>query len=282
MSLRYRYLGVDFSGDRMQWAPGTTNSNVWIAEIEEQGEELCLRDLRRVQELPGDGRPFAKLTARLQRQDFAAAGLDAPFSIPWWCFDDAHCPDHAALLAAVDALSLEGTSDFPSGAQFRKCVARGVDFEFSKPLRLAESYWRGRGVEVRSALWSGARPGAPFASACVKLLSTAGKPWPFASAEEARLVEAFPAAQLRHWKFAHTGYNGPDATHARAEIVHGLVEEHSLRANREYRAILQRSADALDAVICCFAARAVVRGELAAPLPPFDVWKLEGWIAVHR
>jgi hypothetical protein len=47
-----------------------------------------------------------------------------------------------------------------------------------------------------------------------------------------------------------------------------------------FRRAMLDSADALDAVVCAFAARAVARGALAS-LPPGDAPPVEGWIAVH-
>jgi hypothetical protein len=50
----------------------------------------------------------------------------------------------------------------------------------------------------------------------------------------------------------------------------------------ENNIIITQNADALDAVICLYAAKAVIGGRLGRTLPPFDVYRLEGWIAVHN
>lgn len=75
--------------------------------------------------------------------------------------------------------------------------------------RHTESEWQTRGVNVRSTLWNGPRGGAPFTVACLTLLHRTGRPiWPWCRDEKNCLVEAFPAAQLRHWKLPFIGYNG--------------------------------------------------------------------------
>jgi hypothetical protein len=67
-----------------------------------------------------------------------------------------------------------------------------------KPHRLCESYWAHRGVNVRSTLWNEPRGGAPLTAACLPLTAWTGLPcWPWWR-HSPMLVEAFPAAQLRH------------------------------------------------------------------------------------
>ncbi len=276
-----KYAGIDFSGDQAQWHPNAQASNVWIAVLEEQGAARTLTSLQRVQHLPGQGRPFARLAAWLAQDDISAAAIDAPFSVPWWLFGRA-LPNHPALLTAVNGLALNAAQDFPTGNAFRDCVTAGIPFQFTKPLRVTECYWRGRGVNIRSTVWVGARPGAPFASACIKLLANAGRPvWPWAGPESIPLVEAFPAAQLRHWGLPCAQYNGLAGQANRAAIVADLLANRGLQMTDGFQATIQADADALDAVLSCFAARAVVRNHLGVALPPFDAWRLEGWIAVH-
>src|SRR3989337_2348207 len=76
-----RWLGIDFSGNYRQWSAGRTNSNVWVATIE-NSDGLRLVDLRMVQKLEGNGSPFERLICLLGKGDFRAAAIDAPFSIP--------------------------------------------------------------------------------------------------------------------------------------------------------------------------------------------------------
>jgi hypothetical protein len=275
------YVGIDFSGSQALWNPNVQTSNVWIAEVEECGATVRLSRLRRVQQLPGLGRPFTRLSEWLREGTYSAAAIDAPFSIPWWFFGR-RIVDHPGLLTAVNNLPLGNDQDFPNGATFLQCISTDIPFEFTKPLRVTETYWSGRRVNTRSTVWNGPRGGAPFASACIKLLASANRPvWPWANPCERPLVEAFPAAQLRHWGLPHVVYNGYDGQANRAIIVADLVENRGLLADNAFLDTMQADADALDAVVCCYAARSVVRNQVAIGIPPFTAWEQEGWIAVH-
>lgn len=277
----FRYIGIDFSGNQTQWNPNAQASNVWIAILEEKNEIKTLTSLQRVQQLPGQGRPFDRLVQLLRLGEYGAAAIDAPFSIPWWFFG-ANFFDHDKLLAAVNGLPLNPGTDFPAGAAFVECIAAGIPFPFTKPLRTTECYWRGRSVNIRSTVWNGVRPGAPFASSCIKLLAQAARPlWPWFGAEENPIIESFPAAQLRNWNLPFEGYNGNEGQANRAVIVADLIANHGLQFANAHEATILGDADALDAVLSCYAARAVRRNQLGYPLPPVDSWRLEGWIAVH-
>jgi len=282
MSSGHRYLGIDFSGDQRQWNPNVQSSNVWIATIEAKGEVMNLADLQRVQQLPGPNRPFARLAAWLADGHFAAAAIDAPFSIPWWFFGQRFV-DHPGLLATVNGLPLCPAQDFPTGREFIAAVATGAEFQYSKPLRVTECYWGGRGVNIRSTVWAGARPGAAFASACIKLLAQVNRPvWPWAGLEDSSLVvEAFPAAQLSHWGLPCGEYNRPSGQANRDAIVSDLTNNRGLQLGGAELATIKGNADALDAVLCSYAARAVVTDQLGVDIPPFDAWQREGWIAIH-
>jgi hypothetical protein len=276
-----KYVGIDFSGDQSQWNPNVQASNIWIAVVEEQGASRTLVSLERVQQLSGQGRPFARLAAWLANRGFAAAAIDAPFSVPSWFFGQ-DLPDHPGLLAAVNGLPLNAAMDFPTGNAFIARVSAGIPFAFTKPLRVTECYWRGRAVNIRSTVWAGARPGAPFASACIKLLANAARPvWPWAESEHTPLIEAFPAAQLRHWGLPFAQYNGLAGQVNRATIVADLLANRGLQVSDAFRDTIHEEADALDAVLFCYSARAVLQNQLGVPLPPYDSWRLEGWIAVH-
>ena len=150
-----RYVGIDFSGNQAQWNPNVQASNIWIAEVEEHGATISLLNLQRVQQLPGQDRPFARLAAWLANGSFSAAAIDAPFSIPWWLFGQGFA-DHPGLLAVVNNLPLMNGRDFPTGNAFIAAVAAGIPFRFSKPLRVTDCYWRGRGLNIRSTVWNGA------------------------------------------------------------------------------------------------------------------------------
>jgi hypothetical protein len=276
------YVGIDFSGAQPQWNPNAQASNVWLATLEADGDAMVLINLQRVQQLPGLGRPFARLAAWLANGNYTGAAIDAPFSIPWWFFGNGFA-DHSDLLAIVHELPLHAKQDFPNGQAFIANVAAEVPFEFSKPLRVTEAYWRGRGVNIRSTVWNGARPGAPFASACIKLLAQAGCPvWPWDVRNDRFLVEAFPAAQLRQWGLPFAGYNRLAGRANRAAILFDLTTNRGLQVGNAQLATIQENADALDAVLCSYGARAVVEGIIAVDVPPFDAWRLEGWIAVHE
>lgn len=105
-----------------------------------------------------------------------------------------------------------------------------------------------------------------------------GPIWPWAdSSTRGLLVEAFPAAQLYHWNLPHNRYNGEIHQGMRVCLVSEI--SHRLLLLTRYHELMLESADALDAVLCAFAARAAAREE-AGPLDGMDCQD-EGWIAVH-
>lgn len=262
-----RYLGIDFSGGAAPWKARCATPSVWIATVEDDR----LADIRPVQALPGDAPPFERLVAHLSRGDFRAAGIDAPFSLP-----ARHMPrgGHRALLARIGAMPCAADRPFPPGealVAFARSVAEQISL---KPSRETE---RTCGAVTRSALWNGARPGAPFAAACLRLLHLSRAPlWPWSEAD-GMLVESFPAAQLRQWDLPNKSYNGADGRPQRETILAGLRNRVGL--DRKQRALLLDSADALDAVIASFGARAAATAQLVRP-PPVS-WRTEGAIAVH-
>jgi Protein of unknown function (DUF429) len=96
------------------------------------------------------------------------------------------------------------------------------------------------------------------------------------------MVEAYPAAQLRHWGLPFQKYDGRAGQDKRAAIIADLTVNRGLHVRKSFLATLQGNADALDAVLCSYAARAIIENELGVALPPFDAWLREGWIAVHN
>ena len=117
-------------------------------------------------------------------------------------------------------------------------------------------------------------------SACLTLLNEAQCPiWPWDRAGPGLLVEAHPAAQLHYWSLPYYGYSGSKtvAGQNRREIVDFLSKHVALSI--EQRQKMENSADALDAVICAFAAIAVTTG--CEFKPPVSPPKEEGLIAVH-
>lgn len=270
------YLGIDFSGDQKKWSPGTKNSNVWIAKVEmRNGPKLKLIDLRQVQEVEGEGRPFKRLCDLLRKDGFEAAGIDAPFSVPQKFINDI---SHEQLLKNVADIEKQG--DFPKADDFfKKITGQTEPLEPKKPLRKTETYWKGKEINVRSTLWTGPRGGAAMTSACLTLLNSVGGPiWPWKNKNSKRLlVEAFPAAQLETWALPHEKYNGCNGWKNRKEIVKGLSKKIDFGNHKEK---VIHCADALDAVICAFAGMAVKNKKLKSEKE--DVYKKEGWIAVHK
>lgn len=262
-----RYLGIDFSGGAGSWRPRCASPSVWIATVEND----ALADIRPVQLLPGDAPPFERLAAYLGQGEFDAAGIDAPFSLP-----ARHMPrgGHAALLKRVGGMPCGDDRPFPMGAAL---VAMAREIAEPESLKSSRETERTCGALTRSALWNGARPGAPFAAACLRLLHLSAAPlWPW-KPEQGMLVESFPAAQLRQWDLPNKGYNGAEGRGARETILAGLRRRVDL--TKKQRALLLDSADALDAVIASFGARAAATDNLVRR-PPSN-WRIEGAIAVH-
>jgi hypothetical protein len=272
-----RWLGIDFSGNHLKWRPRCTTSNVWISDVRRDDAGLRLHDVRRVQQLPGSGAPFNRLAALLTAGEYEAAGIDAPFSVPEVFVR--RVGGHAALVKLVGGQTIAGRP-FVKGADMVRLVA-GVAPPLTppKPMRQTDAFWAELGVNVRSPIWTGARPGAPMTAACLTLLHRAGRPmWPWSSERPGLLVEAFPAGQLRTWGLPHEGYDGPStsAVAKRTGIIHALAGRLRLGT---WRPILLGSADALDGVICAFAAVAVSASRIS--MPGSASIRTEGWVAAH-
>lgn len=270
-------MGVDFSGDHDMWGPGCSKSNVWIAVVQPGHALPVLHALHRVQQLSGSGHPFDRLAAYLAAGAYAAAAIDAPFSVP-----QQYVPQggHAALLLRIASGSSGTSRRFLDGPSFVTALAGASRVTPPKPLRKTEEHWTNLGVNTRSTMWTGARGGAPMTSACVALLHRAARPmWPWSKAKTGSVVEAFPAAQLRDWNLPSVKYNGasPQAHANRKKIVATLANRVGLGS---FTSTVLGDADALDAVLCAFAASAVSSGQVAVPPPP-GLPADEGWIAVH-
>jgi hypothetical protein len=276
----HRWLGIDFSGDHLKWRAHCRTSNVWIADVRESGGQLYLDDTYQVQKLEGndDIPPFTRLVNLLQNAEYDAAGIDAPFSIP-----DKYVPDnnHKALLTHVGTIEKLPGRPFPDGTTFVRSIT-GLEPPLypPKPLRDTDAFWHKK-VNIRSTLWAGARGGAPMTSACLTLLHLANRPmWPWDSGNSAcLLVEAFPAGQLYEWGVIHQQYNGDKepAIQNRKTILNHLRK--LLVVPKEFSLMLEGNADALDSVICAFAAIAVTKAQVAHCPQPASA--TEGWICVH-
>jgi len=269
-----RFIGVDFSGGSKPWRSKVRSPTVWVATVCALRKHLVLQDLHPVQELPGSGDGFAKLVNWLGEGKFTAAAIDAPFSIP-----AVHIPDgeHSELVRQVGWMPAGHGRAFPAGHQLVALAKSVTPIISLKQHRLCETYWAQRGINVRSTLWNGPRGGAPFAAACLALIAWTGLPcWPWSRHVSPMLVEAFPAAQLRHWGLPHQGYSG-SVQEPRRSIVKDLAGRLNV-TTPQYRDLMLDSPDALDAVLAAFAAVAVWRDCIAVP-PPNETQ--EGWIAVH-
>lgn len=270
-----RWLGIDFSGNHLKWRSGCSTSNVWIADVRRDPSGLHLHDVRRVQQLAGSGDPFGRLVALLAAGDYCAAGVDAPFSVP-----DSYARrvgGHPALLRLIGSQPFLARPFIPGHELVRRVAGRAPPLAPPKPLRDTDAFWVGSGVNTRSPLWNGARPGAPMTSACLTLLHRASRPtWPWSSARPGLLVEAFPAGQLKTWGLPHQRYDGPStaAVATRQTILSSVTSRIRLGT---WSPTLLASADALDAVLCAFAAIAVS----TAPPPSSGSAATEGWVLVH-
>jgi Protein of unknown function (DUF429) len=258
------------------WSAGCGKSNVWIAEVECATGRLSLAKLRRVQQLSGDHHPFTSLVQYLRQSEFTAAAIDAPFSIP---VAYVRPKIHRELLELVAGLESPDGRPFPTAGDFVNGVLEGRTPMTKKPLRQTEEYWQ-RKVNVRSTLWAGARGGAAMTAACLKLLRESGCPiWPWERSGPGLLFEAFPAAQFCHWGLPYQAYNGNTEEEGakRRLIVQTLATRVDLRGCRE---TLEQCADALDALICAFAAVAVINND-TLPYAENAVDQ-EGLIAIER
>ncbi len=263
-----RFLGIDFSGASAPWRPTCSRPTVWIASID--GPRLA--ELLPVQRLPGAGDPFDRLVALLAEGRYRAAGIDAPFALP-----ERHMPPegHAQLLRDIADMTPAIDRPFPRGAALLDYARGHAPLTSAKPTRETE---RLHGA-TRSTLWNGARPGAPFAAACLTLLSRAGRPvWPWKDTQ-GMLVEAFPAAQLRAWNLPSANYASLEDRKTRTRIVAYLEETRRLIIDPADRKLMHASADALDAVLAAFGARAAANRTLLRDKPA--TWRIEGAIAVH-
>jgi len=254
-------------------------SNVYIAEVEIQQGRHYLRTLQTGQELPGHEEPFQRLTNLLKARRFSAAAIDAPFSVPRKYLPD---NNHQALLEFVAAMKAPKDWPFPAAQDFVRGVLSGRSLVSKKPLRETELAWKGKHINVRSTLWAGPRGGAAMTAACLTLLHRAGCPiWPWDPADhDGLLIEAFPAAQLYHWGMKYQRYNGDkkESLKNRKALVAFLSELIEIPGRLKER--MEETADALDAVVCAFAAIAVSTGRLLHSPSTLDS-PSEGQIAVH-
>ena len=98
-----------------------------------------------------------------------------------------------------------------------------------------------------------------------------------------RLVETYPAAALRLWGFASTGYKRREGRPSLGRLLAALRQRTSgwLTVDAAAQRLCGRSDDALDALVAALIARAAALG-LCAPPPPEHAARAaaEGWIAL--
>ena len=269
-----RVHGIDFSGDETKWRPGCRRSNVWVAAAELRASRLQLVALRPVQDLPGTSHPFDRLVAFLAEGNYHAAAIDAPFALP-----SRHMPRGGFPVLLRDVARLEtGHRPFAEGEKLVEYGKSIASLEKQKPLRITEQIWSGRGINVRSTLWNRPRGGAPFTVANLTLLYKAERPvWPWARSRPRLLVESFPAGQLRQWKLPYKGYDGPKGRATRSTILEAIAPR--IQIPGPWYSDCQENADALDSVLCLFAA--IAAADNMAPIENPTAAEHEGWIAVH-
>ena len=93
------------------------------------------------------------------------------------------------------------------------------------------------------------------------------------------IAEVYPAASLRVWGFPHRRYKGRDGAAVRRAIVVGLQEQAPWLDLAGNEAACLAGDDALDAVVCALAARAVALGLTEGPDEKTTALS-EGWIHV--
>jgi hypothetical protein len=268
------YIGIDFSGGARPWRTEVPRPTVWLAFLQSYSGKLKLKQLLPVQALEGNGTPFDRLVCLLMAGEYEAAAIDAPFSLP-----ARHMPSGGVteLLQKVRVLPNGADRPFPLGRQIVE-MGEGIAVkDRAKPLRATEAYWTARGVNTRSTMWAGARGGASFAAACLRLLERTRRPcWPWATSNNGMLVEAFPAAQLIHWGLPYQRYSGPEGSKSRVLILNGLRSRLSFSSNQTK--LMIESADALDATIAAFAAVAVATRSVF----DFKTAPVDGFISVAK
>lgn len=277
------WIGIDFSGNDQMWSAGTTRSNVWISTLEESRHgDIRIRELCQVQALSRlqNETTFQALTRFLRDGRFDCAAIDAPFSLPREALPK---DGFRWLMREVALLEVESGRRIPHGRQLIELARRKIKdlpHEGRKsPRRVVESHFGA----TRTPLWNGARGGAAFSVACMRLLAdiAVDRIWSGEGVPVSRLVEAYPSAQLHRWNLPRKGYDGEkkDAPRTRRGIVRRVVELWRLKLTDETRHRMEASADALDAVLCAFGARAAGLNRFEPP--PKDLPREEGWIAIH-
>ncbi len=119
-------------------------------------------------------------------------------------------------------------------------------------------------------------------AACLTLLHQAKCPiWPWHGSDQTGLLaEAFPAAQLCHWGMKYEGYNGDSQESLAHRKTLTVSLSQLIEIPDKFREKMEQSADALDAVVCAFAAIAVSTERLNQTT--IETVDKEGQIVVHE
>lgn len=278
------WIGIDFSGANGSWSPGTQRSNVWVAVVTQSTErKLDLNRLERIQCFFQDAKlpPFSALAQFLKTGQFDCAAIDAPFSLPREALPNG---GRAKFLKRIARLPIDAPRHIPRGAQLidiaREKLPCLEDRGTKSLYRTVERQFHA----TRTGLWNGPRGGAAFTITCLRLLAEAEYTslWGGAAKDKRpRIVEAYPAGQLRTWGLPHTKYAGKDDIdfRNRATLIKALEDRVRLDVEPSHRELMLENADALDAVICAFGAKAAHSGNFVSP--DVSVPKGEGWIAIH-
>ena len=236
------YVGVDFSAAR------DGGRRTWIATGQADDTRLMLVDLIRACELPGAGQAPIEFLPALRRHLAASgpvlAGLDFPFSLPatlmqadsWKAFVNGFAewfPDPAALRTDCRAAA--------DGRELKRCCDREARTPFSAyNLRLYRQTWWGIGHVLAPMITD------PRVSVLPMLVRS-----PLSLA----LMEICPASTLKRLG-AYGGYKGrtPAAAKRRSTILERLTGE-GVCVSHVFgcTAIADSGADALDAIIACYA-----------------------------
>lgn len=278
------WIGIDFSGANGSWSPGTTKSNVWIAVVDQlRRTELRLSTLEQVQRFQTQDAapPFKRLANFLRDGDFDCAAIDAPFSLPSTALPKG---TRIEFLKRIERLPLEERRHIPSGSQLLDIAREALPALESRGTKSLYRVAERRFKATRTALWNGPRGGAAFTIACLRLLAEAKlySLWDGATTgEKPRIVEGYPAGQLREWMLPAEKYNGADALAAcnRKTIIAALENDFGLTIKTADRQTMLGNADALDAVICAFSAKAAHSETFVKP--DGELPEGEGWIAIH-
>jgi predicted nuclease with RNAse H fold len=93
------------------------------------------------------------------------------------------------------------------------------------------------------------------------------------------VVEVYPGASLRVWKFQSSGYRASESK--RAELLQQLKARAPWLNFDSFATVMVESCDAFDSVIASLSARSAALGHFdAPPAESMEVARIEGWVAL--